>query len=413
MKNPPMAKATLMVRFRRPSDDKWIRKPAVKGGNGRWLAGSALFKNKKTGKISIEDIGENYTFEVRVEDGGTTYKPVGRKADDAGNKFLEIANKAAGRTAAEKVGLVVTDPETAEAKRTKLELVFDNYILDAKKRNALEAREQAVLVKKEFLKSVKITYVDEVCRERILEFDVALRENGNSERTIANKRQRLQSMLTFAGIDPKIYPPKPKYEKKLPTIYTRTELAAMFEVAKPYQAIGCKLALKLGLRDQEIKFGEFTDIIWSESVYRVRSKPKFDFTVKDYEQRDIPIPTDFLEELKIWKEEHPKQNLIVPTKTGRPNGKLLKMVKRLARRAKIECGWCPNCVAGVKGECGCDEFELHKFRRTCITTWLRNKIDPRTVMAYAGHADLETTLRYLRPAAAQERIDEVSEIKWY
>jgi hypothetical protein len=37
-------------------------------------------------------------------------------------------------------------------------------------------------------------------------------------------------MLTFAGIDPKIYPPKPKYEKKLPTIYTRTELAVAFTV---------------------------------------------------------------------------------------------------------------------------------------------------------------------------------------
>jgi integrase len=29
-----------------------------------------------------------------------------------------------------------------------------------------------------------------------------------------------------------------------------------------------------------------------------------------------------------------------------------------------------------------------------ITTWLRNKIDPRTVMEYAGHADLATTLRF-------------------
>lgn len=67
----------------------------------------------------------------------------------------------------------------------------------------------------------------------------------------------------------------------------------------------------------------------------------------------------------------------------------------------------------MKGYRGCDEFELHKFRRTCITTWLRSKIDPRTVMAYAGHADLETTLRYLRPATAQEQIAEVSEIKWY
>lgn len=75
--------------------------------------------------------------------------------------------------------------------------------------------------------------------------------------------------------------------------------------------------------------------------------------------------------------------------------------------------WCPNCIAGVKGERGCDEIELRKFRRTCITTWLRNRIDPRTVMEYAGHADLETTLRYARPAAATERIAAVSEIKWY
>jgi len=34
-------------------------------------------------------------------------------------------------------------------------------------------------------------------------------------------------------------------------------------------------------------------------------------------------------------------------------------------------------------------------------------------MEYAGHADLETALRYLRPVAGQERIAEVSKIKWY
>jgi len=46
-------------------------------------------------------------------------------------------------------------------------------------------------------------------------------------------------------------------------------------------------------------------------------------------------------------------------------------------------------------------------------TWVRSKIDPRTVMAYAGHSNLEATLRYLRPAAAQERIAEVNENKWF
>ena len=171
------------------------------------------------------------------------------------------------------------------------------------------------------------------------------------------------------------------------------------------------LALKLGLRDQEVQFSEFTDISWLDSVFRVRGKPKYKFKINDYEERDIPIPRDFLNELKAWKKQHPDQNLIVPTAKGKPNTKLLVMIKRLARRAGIECGWCANCLAGVKGDRGCDEFELHKFRRTCITTWLRTKIDPRTVMEYAGHADLETTLRYLRPAAAQERVAAVSEIE--
>jgi integrase len=109
----------------------------------------------------------------------------------------------------------------------------------------------------------------------------------------------------------------------------------------------CSLALKLGLRDQEVQFAEFTDISWEESVFRVRSKPRFSFTVKVYEERDIPIPLGFRGELREWKDAHSGQNLIVPANTGRPNGKLLRMVKRLARRAGINCGWCPNCVIRI------------------------------------------------------------------
>lgn len=85
----------------------------------------------------------------------------------------------------------------------------------------------------------------------------------------------------------------------------------------------CNLALKLGLRDQEVQFAEFTDISGHESVFRVRSKLKYEFTVKDYEQRDIPIPTDFLGELKVWKQAHPDQNLIVPNTKGNSNTKQL------------------------------------------------------------------------------------------
>jgi integrase len=408
-----MPKATLMVRFKRPQDPKWIRKPAVYGSTGRVRSGFAEFKDPETRKKLEVEIGENYTYDIRVENNGTTYEPAGKNGADAEAKRLNAENRFKSKAESESLGFVVIDPTKEKKKRLRLEDTFDDYIEQEEKKGAAEAREQAVLVKAEFLRLVSIIHVDEATLDGILTYDAALRENGKSSRTIANKRQRLQSMLRFAGVDPSIFPPKPKYQKKLPTIYTPAQLAGLFKEATPYETISSHLALKLGLRDQEVQFGEFTDITWDESVYRVRSKPQYKFTVKDYEERDIPIPLDFLAQLNEWKESHPKQNLIVPTATGKPNKKLLRMVKRLARRAGIECGWCKNCILGRKGECGCSEFELHKFRRTCITTWLRNRIDPRTVMQYAGHSDLETTLRYLRPAAAQERIAEVSEIKWY
>ena len=67
----------------------------------------------------------------------------------------------------------------------------------------------------------------------ILTFDKWLRDAGREPRTIFNKRQRLQSMLRWAGVDPKIFPPKPKYEQALPTIYTHAQLRALFRVANP------------------------------------------------------------------------------------------------------------------------------------------------------------------------------------
>lgn len=404
-------KLTLMARFKRLGKKHFERKPAAyekRGVKAGWIE----YKDPDTNKLIRVEVGK-CSYDIRVEDKGTSYIPAGKNATDAEAKRLRMLGKANGRKVAEKAGLTVRAPEAEASKRDSLLEEFEDYIADAKKRNALEAMDQARLVSKAFLAAVKVEYVDEVKRDQILAFDESLRVAGHSKRTIANKRQRLQSMLRGAGIDTKEFPPKPKYDLKLPTIYTQEQLKTMFGVATPYQCTVCNLDLKLGLRDQEIQFTEFTDISWNDSAYRVQNKPKFGFTVKDYEERDIPIPLDFLAELKEWKDAHPNQNLIVPTNLGRPNAKLLRMVKRLARRAGIECGWCPNCIAGVKGGRGCGEIELHKFRRTCITTWLRNRIDPRTAMEYAGHADLETTLRYARPAAATKRIAAVSEIKWY
>ena len=78
---------------------------------------------------------------------------------------------------------------------------------------------------------------------------------------------------------------------------------------------------------------------------------------------------------------------------------MLRQLKRLVNRAGLGCGVCEGCTTGVKE---CHEWTLHKLRRTYATTLLRNGVDLRTVQAYMGHADIESTMRYLRPAETEE-----------
>jgi integrase/recombinase XerD len=57
-----------------------------------------------------------------------------------------------------------------------------------------------------------------------------------------------------------------------------------------------------------------------------------------------------------------------------------------------------------------ENFWLRKFRATFATTLFQRGIDLRTVQNYLGHKDLESTLRYLKPArhtAVTSRLNEI------
>lgn len=139
------------------------------------------------------------------------------------------------------------------------------------------------------------------------------------------------------------------------------------------------------------------------------SKPRYGFRVKDSEERDIPIPDDLLSELERWHQKHPKAGLLLGTKGSNPNRHLLRTLKRLAKREGLNCNRCDGCN-GALGEC--QEWTLHKFRRTYCTTLLRSGLDLRTVQAYMGHADLGSTMRYLRPASSAEAQARINAIQW-
>ena len=116
-----------------------------------------------------------------------------------------------------------------------------------------------------------------------------------------------------------------------------------------------------------------------------------------------------MEELTAWKADHRTGLLILPTERNRPNGHLLRTLKRLAGRESLGCGHCDKCRGKSKA---CENWTLHKFRRTFATTLLRDGVDLRTVQALMGHADLASTMRYLRPAAGDTMRDKLNAIKW-
>ena len=402
-----MATATkersVIVTLRVKVDGKWRRLPAAYGGNGRIRPGYA-----QVGDEQVEFADPAYELRL-YEDRQAKYIAIKSGATDADaerKKLEKSPSKTAAKIAAESAGGTFVDKED----RQTLARTAAAYIRDAQQRGAMEAADQARLVNEEFRKLLnRKTYVDEITRDDIFRFHTALRKRGCSDRTVANKHQRLTSWLRFAGIDKTILPPVPKYEETLPTIYTSDEISTLLAEAAPYMKMAILLALKCGLRDQELMHLEFSDLNLAEKTLRVQGKPRWNFRVKTHEQRYVPIPNDVLDELKAWKEKRTGKSLILGTKNGNPNTKLLFALKTLARRAKMNCGSCEGCKSKRRE---CESFTLHKFRRSYITTLLRNGIDLRTVQAYAGHKDIASTMRYLRPASAKEAQGKLNAVVW-
>ncbi len=334
-------------------------------------------------------------------DGKKAYRKV-----DSSNPVIAVAILHAAQRAALKEA---RNPATAKNSVILLKNAATAYIADCKARRVAEAEAQARLVLEEFVPLCNSVYVRGITREMVLDFHARLRNRGCTERTIANKHDRLKAFLRFCKVDVSFMPDSPKYEKGLPTIYTQAETAAILAAADDYMRLSISMGLKLGLRELEIAHAEWTDVHWEDSVFRVQGKPHWDWKIKDAEMRDTPIPADVLNQLKTWKKMRLGTRLIVGTAGDKPNWHLLRTLKRLARRAGLNCGQCNGCKSESQE---CRNWTLHKLRRTYCTTMLRNNVDARTVQAWAGHSDLATTLRYLRPASTQEMQDKVNRIVW-
>lgn len=387
-------------------------------------------------------------YELRYTDGDGEHRPsVGDDAAAAEEERKIVAQQLAVKKVGVQTGVLATEQSFVgqaptnsshtsqpinsvlttggNAKRVTQAEALAEFIEDRELQGKMEMGRVCTLAWEEFVKVNGIAFLDEVNRKSLLRFDKAMRDRGLSPRTQFNRHSDLLTILNFSGLEFEELdlPPAPKFESKLPTVYTSAQLKRLFDEADEYERLAFQMPLKLGLRAQELWYAEFSDINLETGVFRVQGKPRYDFTVKDHEQREIPIPDDLLESIIVWKERHPGQSLIVATESGDPDQRLCARVKALATRAGLNCGYCESCKKiaelrrreakkeQLRGR-GCMQFNLHQFRRTYITALLQSGIDIRTVAAYAGHSNIKTTMRYLRPVSARQNRSIINQIQW-
>jgi integrase/recombinase XerD len=247
-----------------------------------------------------------------------------------------------------------------------------------------------------FQASCSKPHIADVNRADMLAFAVYLRDSEElAPRTVHNHFANTISFLKWAGRERITRKGDwPVYTEEEPETYEPEELTQLFAACTPKERLLFRFLLYSGFREQEATYFTWKDL--GTSTAAVRHKPQYGWSPKAYKERTVPIPAAFAAELLGAKPVGARlTDLVFPAPEGGPNGHMLRMLKAVAVKAKIDP----------------DSCWLHKFRASFATHALQGGVDLRTVQSWMGHTDLASTMRYLRPARG-EKVQAQVEALW-
>lgn len=248
-----------------------------------------------------------------------------------------------------------------------------------------------------FTESCPKLYVHDIERHDMLKFVAFLRDKKNqSPRSVYNKFETVMAFLKSQGVRGLVGKNDwPRFVEEEPEIYEKEDLKELFKACSNEERLWFEFFLMTGLREQEVMYLYWSDVNLAAGTVRVSHKPDRGWTPKAYKEREIPIPAKLVKALKTWKARSDKNcSLVFPTSGCNPKLDFLDCLKACAERAGLEKG----------------DFWLHKFRATFATWSLWAGVDLRTVQQWLGHSDMESTMRYLKPARNNTVRDKVNEI---
>ena len=236
--------------------------------------------------------------------------------------------------------------------------------------------------------------VEDIDRRDMLKFSAFLRDaKEQAPRSVYNKFENVMAFLKAQGVQTQGIHGLvgkndwPRFTEEETEVYEKGELNTFWAACNEEERLWFEFFLMTGMREQEVMYTYWSDVNLTTNVVKVTHKPDRDWTPKAYKEREIPIPAKLVDSLKTFKAKSDKGcNLLFPTAGCKPKLDFLDCLKRVVKRAGLNP----------------DGFWLHKFRATFATWHLWNGNDLRTVQSWLGHSDLESTMRYLKPARGQE-----------
>lgn len=382
-------------------DNAWRFAPVVPEANGRLKD-----KVRVHGSVEIHPEGAYY---IEWRERGKRCRISVAREDAVG----EARRKAVELRAIRDGLIAASEPAPEVAPKVPIGKAIDDYLrfvrVHRKSRTHLTYRYTLdTLLRAAYKKK----YVEDATRQDVIDFMTYCYEQGLGARTVYDKTVTVLQLFKRHGKAGLMERGDwPSYVDTIRPVYEPEELIAMFRVCSENEATLLKFLLGSGFRDQEIRCVEWRDVDFRNHEVRVKAKPHWRFTPKNWEERAVPLPDALIERLKRRKEQRSAlpNELLFPNGRGKPDSEMDMIVKRVAERAGLNC---KQCVTEHGNKCTegpyCMNFFLHKFRHTFATNHLRDGVDIRTVQSWLGHRDIKSTMVYLKGIRSKDAARKVN-----
>ncbi len=352
---------------------------------------------------------------VRVEEGR------GRKTGEIAPPFYVrpvVNGKQTWRTldaqtfkAAKDEAAKVDAPAIADADRIPIQRAIEHFLSASSRSKKTGTVQDYTLHLNQFVESLPegIRFVDQIDERAIAAFRDWMQDKGYSAKTQHNRIVTILSLLKKNNVKTtfSLANDLPVVEEEPAVPFEPETLKSLFAAMDDEEKIRYKFFLGTAARDKEVTYAAWSDIDFAKKIYHIRRKPDVGFTPKNHESREVKMPTDLVNLLRVRRKANPNARWIFVNEEGRPDNHFLRKLKRIALRAGVNCGHCKTSVTKGKYDTKktvevtcktdpvCEHIFLHRLRKTCASNWERAGVPIRTIQYMLGHKSLETTMKYL------------------